>query len=128
MHFCKERKLFFKYGIEFSAVKESKKVNVQTFDMPEKKQWLNYTFGEKGDKVVSEQRKEILDAMTRAMNTEVAWKEITAYNPTIAKYSHIKAITYDGLEYKGGKTKVFAYTGFPEGAETVFAEVILGRS
>lgn len=79
-------------------------------------EWGNFTFGEEGDKTVLEQRKEIQDAMTLAMNTEVVWKEIENYNPTNKKYSHIKSITYDGLEYMGQKTKIFAYMGFPEGA------------
>lgn len=99
--------------IAFTVSKEEK-AEVETFTLPSKKQWENYTFGKKGDKTVAEQRKEILDAMTRAMNTEVAWKEVPKFNPTIEKYSHIKAISYDGLEYKGEKTKVFAYIGFPE--------------
>lgn len=91
-------------------------VKVETFEMPEKKQWENYTFGNEGDKTVAEQRQEIKDAMDRAINTETVWKEIPEYNPTIEEYSHIKAITYDGFEYKGKKTKVFAFVGFPEGA------------
>ena len=69
-----------------------------------------------GDKTVREQRQEIKDAMERAINTEVVYKEIEEYNPTLEKYDHIKAITYDAFEYQGKKTKVFAYVGFPEGA------------
>ncbi len=62
------------------------------------------------------QRGEIMEAMQLAVNTVPEWKEVPEYNPTIDKYSHIKAITYDGFEYKGNKTKIFAYVGFPEGA------------
>ncbi len=65
---------------------------------------------------VEKQKKEIKLAMERAINTEVAWKEVEEYNPTLKKYKHIKAITYDGLEYQGQKTKIFAYVGFPETA------------
>lgn len=84
--------------------------------LPEKEQWEDYTFGEDGDKTVEQQRQEILDAMNLSKNTKTVWKEIPQYNPTEEKYSHIKAITYEGLEYKGNKTKIFAYIGFPEGA------------
>ncbi len=91
-------------------------VPVETFILPEKNLWENYTFGKEGDKTVAEQRQEILDGMTLAMNTETVWKEVPEYNPTIEKYNYIKAITYDGLEYQGKKTKIFAYVGFPEGA------------
>ncbi|MBQ2881423.1 MAG: dienelactone hydrolase family protein, partial [Clostridia bacterium] len=66
-------------------------------------------------KTVEEQRLEIKEAMTLAMNTEVKWREIEEFRPTIEEYSYIRAITYDGFEYQGKKTKVFAYLGFPEG-------------
>ncbi len=62
------------------------------------------------------QRAEIWAAMTLAKETTPVWKEVPAYAPTKDGYTHIKAITYDGFEYKGGKTKIFAYVGFPEGA------------
>ncbi len=91
-------------------------VPIETFEMPEKKQWENHTFGNPGDKTVAEQRQEIQDAMTLAINTEVVWKEVPKFNPTQANYTHIKAITYDCLSYRGQKTKTFAYIGFPEGA------------
>ncbi len=79
-------------------------------------EWVDYPFKEERDKTLSEQRQEIKEAMTLAINTKTVWKEVPEFNPTIEEYSHIKAITYDGLEYKGGKTKIFAYVGFPEGA------------
>ena len=67
-------------------------------------------------KTIEEQRLEISEAMTLAMNTTVEWREIEEFKPTLEEYSYIKAITYDGFEYQGKKTKVFAYIGFPEGA------------
>ncbi|MBE6651093.1 MAG: hypothetical protein E7613_07250 [Ruminococcaceae bacterium] len=95
-------------------------VPMEKFELPEKNQWENFAFnkkdGEKGEKTVAEQRQEILDGMNLAINTETVWKEIPEYNPTVEKYKGIKAITYDGFEYKGKKTKIFAYVGFPEGA------------
>lgn len=62
------------------------------------------------------QRAEIWAAMTLAKNTTPTWKEMPDYAPTKDGYTHIKAITYDGFEYQGGKTKIFAYVGYPEGA------------
>ncbi len=76
----------------------------------------NDTNEDNGMKSIDEQRAEIKAAMDRAINTEVVYREIEEYNPDIAKYDHIKAITYDGFDYQGKKTKVFAYMGFPEGA------------
>ena len=67
-------------------------------------------------KSIEEQQGEIKAAMDRAINTEVVYKEIEEYNPDTPEYDHIKAITYDGFDYQGQKTKVFAYIGFPEGA------------
>lgn len=64
---------------------------------------------------IAEQQKQIKTAMQRAMNTNVAWKEVKEYSPT-GQYSYIKAITYDGFEYEGKKTKIFAYIGMPAGA------------
>lgn len=65
---------------------------------------------------VAEQRQQVKETMENAVNTVVQFKEIEEFNPDKTGYEHIKAITYDGLEYKGQKTKVFAYIGFPEGA------------
>jgi len=48
-----------------------------------------------------------------AVNAEVSYKEIPEFQPTGA-FSYIKAITYDGAEMDGQKTKVFAYVGFPQ--------------
>ncbi len=79
-------------------------------------QWGNFTIGENDPKTVGEQRKEIEEAMTRAINTETVWREVQDYNPTETDYAHIDAITFEGFEYQGQKTKVFAYIGFPEGA------------
>ncbi len=96
-------------------------------DDVQKDPFLDVTYGEEGDKTVREQRQEIKDAMERAINTEVVYKEIEEYNPTLEKYDHIKAITYDAFEYQGQKTKVFAFIGFPEGAsaETPVPAVVL---
>ena len=95
----------------------AEKPEVTSFELPVKKEWEDdYTFGNPGSKTVAQQRKEIKDAMELAMNTETVWKEIPEYNPTLSQYSHIKAITYDGLNYQGGKTKIFAYKGLPDGA------------
>ena len=41
---------------------------------------------------------------------------VADYDPTDAAWSNIRAITYDGADLGGKKTKVFAYIGYPEGA------------
>lgn len=66
--------------------------------------------------VVQKQRQEILCKLEEVKQRKAEYQVIEAYNPTIEKYAHIKAITYDGVSYQGKKTKVFAYLGFPEGA------------
>ncbi len=63
----------------------------------------------------AEQKRQIKAAMQRAVNTNVVWKEVKEYSPT-GQYGYIKAITYDGFEYEGKKTKIFAYIGMPAGA------------
>lgn len=69
-----------------------------------------------GGSAVEAQKLEIARKMEIAKNTTVEYEVATAYNPTMDEYAHIKAITYDGFNYQGKKTKVFAYLGFPEGA------------
>lgn len=66
--------------------------------------------------VIERQKKEIAEAMERAVRTPVSAREIPAYRPTLPEYAHIRAVTYDGMPYRGQKTKVFAYVGFPAGA------------
>ncbi len=83
------------------------------------KSLYNYYKESDGYSVIAQnqgQRAEIWAAMTLAKETTPVWKEVPDYAPTKDGYTHIKAITYDGFEYKGGKTKIFAYVGFPEGA------------
>lgn len=58
---------------------------------------------------------QIRDAMTKACDTEPAVREESAFRPT-GIYAGIRAITYDGLNRNGLKTKVFAYLGFPKNA------------
>jgi len=38
------------------------------------------------------------------------------WNPDAEKYPGVRAICYDGLDYKGQKTLIYAYVGLPEGA------------
>lgn len=102
--------------VRFDISSDPQTDSIKNYELPEKKQWDNYTFGKEGDKTVAQQRQEILDAMNLCISTETVWEEVPEYNPTDEKYSHIKAITFDGLQYKGEKTKIFAYLGFPEGA------------
>ena len=68
------------------------------------------------DKTVAQQRQQILDTMNLCKTTDTVYEEVAAYNPTEEGYEHIKAIAFEGLDYKGEKTKIFAYLGFPEGA------------
>ncbi|MBR6633353.1 MAG: prolyl oligopeptidase family serine peptidase [Clostridia bacterium] len=65
------------------------------------------------------QRAEIIEAMNRAKATtldQLNVRRYEAYESDVEGYTHIQAITYDAFEYKGQKTKNFAYIGFPEGA------------
>ncbi len=87
-----------------------------TENTPVETEWGDFKLNESDPKTIAEQRKEIKDAMTLAMNTDVVWQEEPDFSPINPKYAHIKAITYDGLTLKGQKTKNFAYIGFPAGA------------
>ena len=58
----------------------------------------------------------IEEAFAGLQNTPPVVKEIPEFTPTLSGYTHIRAVTYDGLDKNGEKTKVFAYIGFPEGA------------
>lgn len=59
----------------------------------------------------------------KLINTKTQYKEIPEYNPT-GEFEGIKAITYDGLEINGSKTKVFAYIGYPETTKKAPAVVL----
>lgn len=56
--------------------------------------------------------------------TIVPYKEIETYNPA-GEGTEIKAITYDGLLYRGKKTKVFAYLGIPGNAKEKVPGIVL---
>lgn len=60
-------------------------------------------------------RQEIEEAMSTAVNTVPRVVEYPDMDLTTKKYSHIHAITYDGLDRHGMKTKAFAYISFPYG-------------
>ncbi|MBQ9736339.1 MAG: prolyl oligopeptidase family serine peptidase [Clostridia bacterium] len=88
----------------------------------------NRTYGNEGDKTVAEQRQEILVAMQIAKSQQVNYTvHPFAEGEVDAKYAHIQAISFDGLDYNGKKTRIFAYLGLPEGAsaETPVPAVVL---
>lgn len=60
----------------------------------------------------------------KIQNLSVPYKEITEYNPN-GEFSGIKAITYDGADFKGEKTKVFAYLGYPDNLDEKVPAVVL---
>lgn len=82
------------------------------------KNYTDRTYGVAGvDKTVGEQRAEIEAAMNAALNTTVDYVvHEFAEGEVAAKYAHIKAISFDGLDSNGKKTRIFAYVGLPEGA------------
>lgn len=82
------------------------------------KNYTERTYGVAGvDKTVAEQRSEIDAAFTAAMNKTVDYVvHEFAEGEVAAKYAHIKAISFDGLDSNGKKTRIFAYVGLPEGA------------
>lgn len=60
----------------------------------------------------------------KIQSVPVQYREIEEYNPT-DEFNGIKAITYDGAEYCGKKTKVFAYLGYPENTNEKVPAVVL---
>ena len=81
------------------------------------KVYTERTYGKEGDKTVAEQRQDIKDAFDMAMNTTVDYVVHEFAEGEVAdKYKHIQAISFDGLDMNGKKTRIFAYVGLPEGA------------
>ena len=81
------------------------------------KNYTDRTYGSKDDKTVAKQRQEIQEAFEAAMNTTVDYTvHPFAEGEVDAKYAHIQAISFDGLDVNGKKTRIFAYVGLPEGA------------
>lgn len=71
------------------------------------------------EKTVTQQKRQIENILDAALYKNVEVQELSAYSPSsLEGYENIKAITYDGLTVKSGKTKVFAYIGFPENASS----------
>lgn len=119
------------YGSFASSTARSPKKVVESIDYmgiqmtDTQKDWVddflkNYTertYGNEGDKTVTEQRADIQNAFTAAMNTTVNYTvHAFAEGEVAEKYAHIQAISFDGLDSAGKKTRVFAYVGLPEGA------------
>ncbi|MBQ5840753.1 MAG: hypothetical protein IIW40_02225 [Clostridia bacterium] len=66
---------------------------------------------------VSQKEETALEKLIKPyISTNPKVTEVPAYNPTKSGWTHIKAITFDGAQMNGKKTKVFAYIGFPKGA------------
>lgn len=53
------------------------------------------------------------EIMSSVKDAQPVVKEVSMYHPS-GEYNSIKAITYDGMPNPEGKTKVFAYFGFPK--------------
>lgn len=70
-----------------------------------------------------EKLKKIEEMMERAKEA-VAWKEIEEFNPD-GEFSGIRAITYEGEKLGSKNTKIFAYLGIPEGADTTTPAIVL---
>ena len=82
------------------------------------KNYTDRTYGQEGDKTVAVQRQNIKDAFDKAMKTTVEYTVHPFYEDEVVleKYKHIQAISFDGLDVNGKKTRIFAYVGLPEGA------------
>lgn len=65
---------------------------------------------------VEEKQEKIQKDFAVAAKTVPACVEVPEFRPTEKKYTDITALTFDGMDRNGKKTKVFAYIGFPEGA------------
>lgn len=65
------------------------------------------------DDPYAEKRAEIESAMLLACQTNPRVVEYPDMSPTSKKYSNIRAITFDGLDRAGMKTKTFAYYSVP---------------
>ena len=78
----------------------------------------NYANLSYGEKTVAKQRAEIQAAMDAALKTTVEYTvHDFAEGEVDEKYSHIQAISFDGLKVGDGKkTRIFAYIGLPDGA------------
>lgn len=60
----------------------------------------------------------------KIINKACEYAECPEFMP-VGEYEGIKAITYDGAEINGKKTKVFAYLGFPENISSKVPAVVL---
>lgn len=71
---------------------------------------------ESEDVGIQEKRQMIEESYQKLLHTKPMVKDIPEYRPTLAPYTHTRAITYEGLERHGLRTKVFAYVSYPDGA------------
>ncbi len=60
-------------------------------------------------------KKELEEFFCGVKNTAPFVKNIPEFKPT-GRYENIEAVTFEGVSYRGEKTKVFAYVAYPEGA------------
>lgn len=73
---------------------------------------------------IAEKQAQISAMMTAAQKDKVVIKEYPEFDPD-GIYAGIKAITYDGVDRSGKKTKIFAYVGYPKGADASTPAIVL---
>lgn len=73
---------------------------------------------------IIEKKEQIEKMITSCQTDPVVVKEYPAYDPD-GEYAGIRAITYEGADRSGKKTKVFAYVGYPQGADSHTPAIVL---
>lgn len=70
-------------------------------------------------------KKKLEQILQTACNTTPNYQVESQFTPTVTEFSHIQAITYDGLETEAGKSTTFAYLGIPDSDAPVPAMVLV---
>lgn len=73
---------------------------------------------------LAEKQAQIQHMMTLCQTESVVFCAYPAYDPD-GEYEGIHAIAYEGVDRNGKKTRVFAYVGYPEGADSTTPAIVL---
>lgn len=75
-------------------------------------------------KGIAEKLEQIENVLNQCQKDKVEYTEYPEYNPD-GIYEGIKAIAYEGVDRNSNKTKVFAYVGYPKGADNTTPAIVL---
>lgn len=120
----------FKLDVRHSNVTSSRYYTVDDIIMTNEAAGVTRMYQEYVSSTLTQVKDEVAQKLTALLDVVPATKYLPEYDPVSStsgtnQWAHIKALTYDGANIGGNKTKVFAYIGYPENATEKSPAVVL---